>query len=90
VPNRDPDLLEAAVFGKEVEQFLRGNIGAYLIKLAKEQSDAALEKLKSTDPYDHQAIFKLQMGIKVADSIVEWLGEAIAQGMQAQAALEDE
>ena len=87
-PN-DP-VVSAATFGKQVEQFLRSDIGAYIIRIAKDQSDAATEKLKMADPYNAVAIANLQHEIKVAESVAGWLADAVRAGLQALEQLEEE
>jgi hypothetical protein len=79
----DPNL-EIAVFGAEVEQFLDSSIGQYLIKHAESQANSALEALASVSAEDPTAIRELQNRVKVADSIVGWLREAIILGRQAE------
>ena len=81
----DPDnpVLRTAVFGKQVEQFLESDIGSYLVGRAQEQGEAAIMELKDADPFDHDKIIKIQSRIKVAESIIGWLGDAIRAGHQA-------
>jgi len=82
--------VEWATFGRVVEDFLRGPIGAYLIDKARTQSDAAVEALKVVSPEDPVEIRALQTRIQVADSIVRWLGDAVHEGQMALSHLEEE
>lgn len=92
MPQLDPNdpRVEWAVFGKEVETFLKSPIGDFLLSRSREQADEAIEKLKSIDPQDWKAIQSLQNTIKVAESFQVWLGDAVAAGHQSIAQLEEE
>lgn len=79
-----------ASFGCQVEDFLKGPIGDYLIKKAQEQSAQAIEKLKVVSPEDPNAVRTLQNEIQVAESIVRWLGEAVHVGQMALEHLKEE
>jgi hypothetical protein len=78
----DP-VVEAAIFGKEVEQWLDTRIGAYLVRKAQDEASKALEALAEVDPEDAKAIRALQNKVQVSDSIIGWLGEAVRMGIQA-------
>jgi hypothetical protein len=86
----NPELVEAASFGREVEHFLNGRIGNHLIQRAKAQSDQWTEKLKNIDPWETDQVMLCQMKIHVAELIIGWLGEVIAEGHQALQALEEQ
>lgn len=86
-PN-DPNL-EAAVFGREVEHFLTGAIGSYLVKRAQNEIDAALNGLREVDPEDAKAVRALQNEAKVAQLVIDWLAEVIRRGQIATQVLED-
>lgn len=81
----DPDdpNVRMAVFGKQVEDFLDTEIGDYLVRKAREESMTAIEELKAEDPHNWESIQKIQNRIKVAESIVGWLADAIIAGQQA-------
>lgn len=79
-----------AMFGKQVEHFLDTGIGRYLIERASKQSEAAVESLKQVDPTDMKAVMKAQLEVRVADSIIVWLGDAVADGQQATEILKQE
>ena len=82
----DPTV-EEAVFGKQVQLWLQGDIGSYVLRLAQEQSKAAVEELKAVDPHQPEIIMKIQMRIQVAESIIDWLADAMIRGIQAQKVL---
>ena len=85
-PN-DP-LVETAVFGKEVENFLGSNIGRYLVHKAEVQAEKATEELKRVAWWRGRRIKQLQNRIAVAESIQQWLGDAIMDGLSATNSLE--
>lgn len=88
----DPEdpTVRLAVFGKQVEDFLSSEIGEYLIKRAQSEIETVVEKLKKVNPRSIRTIQGLQNQIKVCESIVGWLGEAIQSGSSALQAVEDE
>lgn len=89
-PQYDPDdpIIRTAVFGKQVEDFLTGDIGEYLVKRAKNEIDNAVEKLKKINPRANRSIQTLQNQIKVCESIAGWLGDAVISGQQAMKVIE--
>jgi hypothetical protein len=85
----DPTL-EIAIFGRQVEDFLKSDVGDYLINRAKDEAEEAMDLLKNTHPWRKRRIQQLQNQIKVAESIKGWLGGAVAAGIQATRVLEGE
>ena len=85
----DNPKLRAAVFGRQVEIFLESDIGQYLLQCAQIDVEKALEKLKRVNPRDVEAVQNLQNDIRVAESIVGWLSDAINSGKQATEALKE-
>lgn len=88
----DPEspLVRDAMFGKQVEQFLDGDIGNYLVKRAQTEIDVAIEKLKKVNPVDVDLVRTYQNDVKVAEFFIVWLGDAIAAGHAAIETLEGE
>ncbi len=88
----DPDdpVVRWATFGREVEDFLSGPIGAHLVRKAQVEIDEAVEKLKQVDPEDTKTIRMLQNKAHVAESIVGWLGDVIHEGQGALEALKED
>lgn len=86
----DDPTLERAVFGKEVENFLNTRIGKYLVQRAEEEAEEATERLKTTAAWRTRRIRELQNEIKVAESIQQWLADAVMDGIQATNLLEGE
>lgn len=83
-----PDL-RRAVFGRQVEMFLESDIGVYLVQCAQTEINEATEKLVRVDPEDPKAIRDLQHKIRVAESVVGWLADAVRSGTQAREAIEE-
>lgn len=73
-----------------MEDFISGPIGSHLVRKAREQSQAALDQLKTVDPEDAKTIRALQNTVMVADSIVGWLGDVIHEGQAALEALKED
>lgn len=85
-PN-DPQV-RSAVFGKEVENFLRSELGDYLLTRAKDKKEQAVEKMKSVNPFDPEEVVRVTNEIRIADMFMDWLAEAIQMGREAQENLE--
>ena len=79
----DPELINRAQFGKQIEAFWSSRIGEYLAARTKELYTTANEALKSVDPHDWKAVQALQNDIKVAEMFDKWLSEAVQNGLQA-------
>lgn len=77
-------------FGIEVENFLGSKVGTYLIRYAEQERDEAVRLLKEADPFDANAIRKLQDTIKRAESIQYWMAYAIQDGLNAEKMLKDQ
>ena len=88
--NRDDvvQLLDLAVFGKEVEEFFDTNAGRYLLQCADVEAAQGYELLKSVDPTDYKAVANAQAKVWRGESFKQWLGEAIASGLEAAFSLE--
>lgn len=79
----DDPTVRTAVFGKQVEDFLTSDVGTYLLQCASVQSEEATADLKEADPFKPEQIVAIQMRIKIADSVIGWLGDAVRAGQQA-------
>jgi len=79
-----------AVFGRQVEDFLKSDIGDYLLQCAKRKEMLAMEQLKRVSPWRRRRIQQLQNEIEIAESIQGWLGDAIASGHAALEQLQEE
>jgi hypothetical protein len=83
-------LVRWATFGRQVEEFLNGPIGSHLVAKAREQSQTALDQLKTVNPENVQAVRALQNLVLVSDSILGWLGDAVHEGQAALEALKED
>lgn len=83
-------LLAEAVLGKDAEEFLRSDLGRYLVGRARMEGRDAMEKLKNTSPWRRRRIQQLQNEIHRAESFEAWLIELVSSGKAAEAALEDQ
>jgi len=86
--NPNDPLVRTAVFGQQVENFLRTDIGNYLLESAKSKKDQAVEEFKKVDPLNSAEVLKAQNEIRIADLFMDWLAEAIQNGRQASENLE--
>ena len=84
------ELHRAIDFGFQVEAFIQGEIGQYLIKRAEGCVTEAVEELKVADPANQNSIRAIQSRIQVAERIQYWLAEAIQAGHAAQDELIDQ
>lgn len=87
--NDNQKLVEEAVFGQQVEDFFRSDIGKYLLSRCDDELTAAVAEFRAADPSDHKKMAKIQARMWRADSFHDWLGEAIQAGRNALGILED-
>lgn len=71
-------------FGFEVEAFLQGKIGRYIVARAEAEIAEAVEALKRIDPNDANGVREQQARVYRAESIQFWLAEVIQEGINAQ------
>lgn len=90
--NLDPNdpLVRAAVFGEKVQEFLRGEIGDFLLKRAETELAAAINSLKSVDPMQMTTVIILQERIRQLERFETWLGDAVQEGLTAISVIEGE
>lgn len=73
--------VEIARFGREVEMFLEGNVGQFMLERAyKVSADAVTELIKNAHTLDRDKIRDLQTLIAFGDSFKAWLTEAVESG----------
>jgi hypothetical protein len=84
----DDDLIESAVFGKRVEDFMSSDIGTYLLTCARIEAEEAMAELKSVSAFSPEKIIELQSKLKRAESIKQWMFDAVLAGKQALSVLE--
>lgn len=76
-------LIRRATFGKQVETFLVSDIGRYMLARADHAIVMAFNELKHCDPKDGKLVQQWQNQIWRAESIKDWLGDAVADGLTA-------
>lgn len=86
----DNPVLKTIDFGMEVEAFLQSEIGRYIASRAEAEVEGAVEAMKVVEPDDAKAIRGLQNTIRVAESVLYWLADAIQSGLNAQAELHEQ
>lgn len=86
----EQEQLESGIrFGAEVEQFLKSNIGQYLLARSKQEILVALEKLKTVNPIDTLAIRDLQNTIQRNEGVESWLSDIIQSAWDARDILDN-
>ena len=83
---RDEILAEVSL-GVEAEAFLGSAVGKYLVKVAEEEREVALNELKTVDPMDAGRIRELQGKVWRAESVQTWIAEIIQAGWNAETAI---
>lgn len=86
----DKVLMETAVLGKEVEDFLASDIGTYLVSHAQEQAALAYDQLKRVHPWRRRRIQELQNVIWRSEQFRDWLAQAYESGRSAHQLLEEQ
>ena len=84
------ELVKDVQVGIEAEAFLNTAVGKYLVTVAEQERDAALEKLKIVDPLDSGTIRRLQGEVWRAESVQTWLAELIQAGWNAETLLQQQ
>lgn len=85
-----PDM-EAAVFGREVEEFVEHDrIGKYLIDRAQQDLAEAQEELTTLSPFEAGPIMQAQIKARAAKNIRDWIADAINRGREAAQLLQQE
>ncbi len=81
--DHEQELISRAVFGKQVEEFLASEIGQYLISCAQDRVEAAQQDFKTVDCTDSAKVIEIQNRILVADCVIQWLKDAVGDGVRA-------
>ena len=85
--SQDNELAEVQAeiaLGLDCEAFMQSSAGRYLQARANQEIETALERLKTVDPTDPEAVRRLQNDVRVAEAFLIWMGEAVTSGEQAQ------
>lgn len=81
-------LYAEAILGQDAEEFLKSELGRYLLARSEEEETEALEALAKVAPWRRRKIAELQAKLWRARSFRSWLGEMIVTGKQALQQLE--
>lgn len=84
------ELFAEAMIGRDAEEFIRSDIGRYIIGCAEQEAQDALDQLKRVYPWRRRKITELQNKIWRAESIQSWLAELVIKGQQAIQQLDEE
>ncbi len=82
-------LFDVAVLGEQVDQFMKSDIGVYLLQHAQAQEEAGLEELRRVQCNDSQAVWNAQNKVWLAEKFRAWLKEAVVAGLKARMILEE-
>lgn len=74
---------EKIVIGELAKEFLRKPLADHLINRAHADVEVALSGFIDLDPHDTKAVTDLQVKIKTALGVLQWLNEAITEGARA-------
>ncbi len=77
------ELVAAAMMGQDAEDFVKSNIGGYLVGCAEQEKEEALVALARVLPWRRRKIQELQNRVWRADSFLQWISELILTGRQA-------
>lgn len=78
-------LVAEAELGEKAREFLEGDLGKYLLGVARQEAQVAKDALAEVDPSNPAKIRELQNHIWRADQFGAWLRELVANGENAMA-----
>lgn len=81
-------LYAEAMLGKDAEEFLKTDLGRYLLAKAREEELEAFDALAMTSTWRRRRIRELQNRVWRARQFKDWLAEMIVIGQQALQQLE--
>jgi hypothetical protein len=87
----DPDTqlrLAEVRLGLDTEQFLKTPVGRYLLGRAEHDAQDAIDRLKTVDAADANAVRKAQGDAILVERFMAWLNDAIMNGRNAEEQLE--
>jgi hypothetical protein len=79
-----------AVLGRDAEEFLATDIGRYIVGRCEQDIAEAQDQLSRVSPWRKKRIQELQNQVWRAQSVRGWIGELVADGRAAEAALEEQ
>ena len=81
-------LIAESILGEDAAEWVKSDLGTYVIGRANQEIKEATDSLKKTLPWRWRRIQHLQNRIRIAESVKGWLIEAIATGRTALAELD--
>jgi hypothetical protein len=78
-----------AAMGRDALDFLKTDLGRYLVGCAKQEAEDATHELKTVWPWRKRRITELQNRIWRAESFSGWLADLILQGKAAEMQLDE-
>ena len=79
-----------AVLGRDVAEFLAGDVGRYLLGRCEIEEKEGLRLLAVVSPWRRNRIRQLQNMVWRAQSLKEWLSQVVQAGQQAEKLLEED
>ena len=76
-------LMAEAILGKDAEDFLKSEVGQYIVGRIEQDIEEAKSKFTEVDPTDAKAVMSLQNEIKRAESLKQYFEEIIVAGRNA-------
>lgn len=76
-------LMAEAILGKDAEDFLKSEVGQYIVGRIEQDIEDAKSKFIEVDPTDAKAVMSLQNDIKRAESLKQYFHEIIVAGRNA-------
>ena len=81
-------LVAVSQVGQAFEEFSKSDVGRYLIGKSEQEELALLRQLQNTPANDQEKIAQLQLRSKARRLCLEWIKEAINEGVEARTLLE--
>jgi hypothetical protein len=81
--------MASAILGRDAEDFVKSELGRYVIGRAKKEKEEAQTLLNKTSPWRKNRIRQLQNEIWRAESLEMWICELIMDGRNAEKVLDE-
>lgn len=88
-PSETEILLDVAVLGEQVDQFLKSDVGRYLLEQAEAEERQGILELRVVDCNNAEAVRKAQNKAWRGEHVKLWLNNAISAGLKARMILEE-
>ena len=82
--NERDEMQRLIALGFSAEDFLSSELGKFITEKAEAERVSAIEELVSCNPFDCEAVSRLQSRVAIADAAMQWLADAIILGQEAQ------